>query len=81
LDIAELDKGFYEKAIEYNKAIAELQHLRNGVYEFIDEIEQGYHYAEGFISYMDDETPNIYEKMDDLYFFCKAKKLEIHRMR
>jgi hypothetical protein len=81
LDIAELDNDFYEKSIEYNKAIAELLHIRNGVYEFIDEIKQGYHYAEGFISYMEDELPGVYEKMNDLYFYCKEKKLEKHRMR
>lgn len=40
LDIAELDKVFYEKSIEYNKAIAELHHVRGNVYESIDEIKK-----------------------------------------
>lgn len=81
LDIAELDKEFYEKSIEYNKAIADLHHVRGNVYESIDEINKSHHFSQGFISYTEDELPDIYAKMNSLYFYCTGKKLEKHRMR
>ena len=81
IDIAELDKAFYGKAILYSKSIAELKHLRNGAYDFIHETQQGDHYTEGFVDYALDEIPPIYVAMSDFYEICTGNALNKHRMR
>ena len=81
IDIAELDKAFYNKAILYSKSIAELKHLRNGSYDFIHETQEGEHYADGFVDYALDELPAIYVSMSNFYEICTGNKLEKHRMR
>ncbi|WP_070796025.1 hypothetical protein [Thalassotalea crassostreae] len=81
IDIAELDKVFYEKAISYSKSIADLKHLRNGAYDFIHETQLGDHYTDGFADYALDELPPIYTTMSKFYEICTGEELTKHRMR
>jgi hypothetical protein len=81
IEIAELDKEFYIAAIDYTKALAELNHLRAGAYDFIHETQQGRHYTEGFASYASDELPEIYDSMEAFYKVCGHSKLDKHRLR
>jgi hypothetical protein len=81
IDIAELDKDFYDKAILYSKSIAELKHLRNGAYDFLHEAELVDNYAEGFADYALEELPPIYVAMSKFYEICTDNTLKKHRMR
>ncbi|GHA09586.1 hypothetical protein [Oceanisphaera arctica] len=81
VDVAELDKEFYVAAIDYEKALAELSHLRAGAYDFIHETQQGRHYTDGFTEYASDELPDIFDSMEAFYRVCGHTKLEKHRLR
>ena len=80
-EIAELDEDFYSRSIEYGKGVAELQHLRHGVFDFIHETPKGEHYAEGFCEYALDELPDIKDKFQKLYIECTGDTELQHRMR
>ena len=80
-EIAELDESFYSRSIEYGKGVAELQHLRHGVFDFIHETPKGEHYAEGFCEYALDELPDIKDKFQKLYIECTGDTELQHRMR
>lgn len=44
-------------------------------------LKKSHHFSKVFISYIEDELPHIYAKMNSLYFYCNGKKLEKHRVR
>jgi hypothetical protein len=80
-EVAELDEGFYSRSIEYGKGVAELQHLRHGVFDFIHETHKGEHYVEGFSEYALDELPDIKNKFQVLFTECTGETELQHRMR
>ncbi|EKM26100.1 hypothetical protein VCHENC03_5374 [Vibrio sp. HENC-03] len=81
IDVAEMDADMYQKLITSFKALSELQHLRNGIVDFIHDSRMGDHYVEGFTEYALEELAPIYDHLDVLYQYCTGKKLKEHRMR
>ncbi|PTQ14261.1 hypothetical protein CWO33_13655 [Vibrio splendidus] len=81
IEVAEIDADMYQKLIGSYKALSELQHLRNGIVDFIHESRMGEHYVEGFTGYALEELAPIYDELNALYRYCTGKALTEHRMR
>ncbi|WP_345867795.1 hypothetical protein [Shewanella algae] len=81
IEVAEADEAMYQKLNSSFKALSELQHLRNGIVDFIHESRMGEHYVEGFTDYALGELGPIYDNLNTLYEYCTGQKLTEHRMR
>jgi len=81
LEIAELDANLYSFLKNYHLKISELQHLRNGVYDYVDENGKELMWQDGYVSYSEDQLPLIKECMSSLFLQCSGKKLEKPRIR
>jgi hypothetical protein len=81
IDIASADAEFYRLASRCYSAISDLRHFRNGVYSYLDEEGDEKGFRNGYISYVKDGLPAVYDSMNTLYVYCVGKKLELHRMR
>ena len=78
VQIAEIDKAFYQKVILYHKSIADLKHLKTLVRNHTDERE---YFLTDAADYALRELPGIYTSMDDLYEICTGSILVDHRKR
>lgn len=81
MDIAELDQQLHEAATRCYKSVAELQHIRTSVYQYIDRNGDSTNFMEGFLIYIEDQVPQIYSDMNELYLLCTGEKLQAHRLR
>ena len=78
VQIAEIDKAFYQKVILYHKSIADLKHLKTLVRNHTDEPK---YLLTDAADYVLRELPGIYTSMDDLYEICTGSILVDHRKR
>lgn len=83
LYVAEQEPDLYKLALNYHNAITELQHIRNGFYEHIDDSGSNTEFRCPFIEQTPEELPDIYESMNVFFIECTGFNLESydHKMR
>lgn len=81
LEIATSDEELFNVLERGYDTVAELTHLRNSLFEYIEE-DDDMDYLGGFVDFYAVQVLNdSYENLDSLYFNCTGQHLKDHRLR